>query len=46
MRIAALAVAANPKDARVSDAADFVIEDFAALPGLIDASLPRRSANR
>lgn len=46
MRIAALAVAANPKDARVSDAADFVIEDFAVLPGLIDVSLPRRSANR
>lgn len=46
MRIAGLAVAANPKDARVRDAADFVIEDFSVLPGLIDGFSPRRSVNR
>lgn len=36
MRIVGLAIAANPKDERVRCAADYVIEDFEALPGLID----------
>jgi len=37
MREAALAIAANPKDDRVRDAADHVIEDFSDLPGLVAA---------
>lgn len=36
MRIVGLAIAANPKDDRVRDAADYVIADFAELPRLID----------
>jgi phosphoserine phosphatase len=32
-----LAIAANPKDERLHDIADFVIDDFAALPDLIRA---------
>jgi phosphoserine phosphatase len=36
MRIVGLAVAANPKDDRVRDAADHVIADFTELPRLID----------
>ena len=36
MRIVGLAIAANPKDDRVRDAADHTIEDFADLPRLID----------
>ncbi len=35
MRIVGLAIAANPKDERVRDAADHAIEDFNDLPGLI-----------
>ena len=35
MRIVGLAIAANPKDERVREVADYVIEDFGALPGLI-----------
>lgn len=37
MRIVGLAIAANPKDRRVGDAADYVIADFTELPRLIDA---------
>jgi len=37
MRIAGLAVAANPKDPQLAEACDHVIEDFADLPDLIDA---------
>ena len=36
MRIVGFAIAANPKDDRVRDAADDVITDFAELPRLID----------
>jgi phosphoserine phosphatase len=36
MRIVGLAIAANPKDDRVRDAADCVIEDFRDLPNLIE----------
>ena len=36
MRIVGLAIAANPKDDCVRDAADYVIADFAELPRLID----------
>ena len=37
MRIVGLAVAANPKDARVREAAAHVIDDFARLPELVAA---------
>jgi phosphoserine phosphatase len=36
MRIVGLAIAANPKDERVRDAAHYAIEDFSELPALID----------
>lgn len=36
MQIVGLAIAANPKDDRVRDAADHVISDFTELPRLID----------
>lgn len=36
MQIVGLAIAANPKDDRVRDAADHVILDFAELPRLVD----------
>ncbi len=37
MRLAGLAIAANPKDRRLAEVCDHVIEDFSQLPGLIDA---------
>lgn len=37
MSLAGLAIAANPKDQRLAEICDFVIEDFSQLPGLIDA---------
>ncbi len=37
MEIVGLAIAANPKDERVREAADHVIDDFRKLPGLIEA---------
>jgi len=40
MELAGLAVAANPKDQRLVDLCDHVIEDFSALPALIDAFPP------
>jgi phosphoserine phosphatase len=43
MRIVGLAIAANPKDERLRDAADHVIDDFAALPGLVAAHAGERA---
>ena len=37
MRIVGLAVAANPKDDRLREVADYTIEDFAELPGIVRA---------
>jgi len=37
MRIVGLAIAANPKDDRLREAADHTIDDFALLPGLVNA---------
>lgn len=37
MSLAGLAIAANPKDRRLTEICDHVIENFAQLPGLIDA---------
>ncbi len=45
MKIAGLAVAANPKDAQVQRVADFVISDFEELPDLVDEWTTKRRGN-
>jgi phosphoserine phosphatase len=37
MKVAGLAIAANPKDPRLLDVCDHVIRDFSTLPALVDA---------
>jgi len=44
MRLVGLAIAANPKDDRVRDAAVYTIEDFRELPALIDRFSTRATA--
>ncbi len=46
MRVAGMAVAANPKDPELVEACDHVIEDFAELPDLIDAFVGDQSGFR
>jgi phosphoserine phosphatase len=45
MRIAGLAVAANPKERQVAEAAAFVIESFLELPPLLDSWCEAASAH-
>ncbi|MBU0595545.1 HAD family phosphatase [Candidatus Bipolaricaulota bacterium] len=41
MNLVGLAIAANPKDDRLREAAEYTIDDFAVLPGLVDAYVQR-----